>query len=151
MAEPGLAVETVLVPVDGSDEAAAAVDYAVAIADRFDAAIHVVYVLDDEVSRAVEAGELDPDDVAAESRAVFDGLVDRATDVGVSMTSSMAYGFSVTRKLVHPGSVILDCADQVDADFLVIPREAEIEGPAEVLERAAEYVLLYASQPVLSV
>jgi hypothetical protein len=57
----------------------------------------------------------------------------------------------VDRKLTHPGSVILDAADQIGADFLVIPRESAREESADVLEKAAEYVLLYASQPVLSV
>jgi len=39
----------------------------------------------------------------------------------------------------------------VDADFLVVPREPMSGDTGDVLEKAAEYVLLYASQPVLSV
>ena len=70
---------------------------------------------------------------------------------GVAVGSSMAYGFSTMRKTVHPGSVILDCADGLDTDFLVIPRESMAGDQGDVLEKAAEYVLLYASQPVLSV
>ena len=39
----------------------------------------------------------------------------------------------------------------VDADFLVVPREPVTGDREAVLEKAAEYVLSYASQPVLSV
>ena len=42
-------VETVLVPVDGSEEAMEAVEYAVAIAERYDAVIHALYVLGEDV------------------------------------------------------------------------------------------------------
>ena len=38
--------EHVLVPTDGSDPAAAATEHALAIADRFDATIHALYVVD---------------------------------------------------------------------------------------------------------
>ena len=46
--------------------------------------------------------------------------------------------------------MILDIAEEVDADLLVVPRKRDVEAPA-MLEKAAEYVVAYASQPVLSV
>jgi len=143
--------DTVLVPVDGSDESTRAVEYAAAVAAKYDASLHVLYVLGEAVSRAVEAGRLDDADVATESESVFDAAEAIATAHDVPFTHGTAFGFSSSRKLTHPGSVILDAADEVDADFLVIPRETGLEESADVLEKAAEYVLLYASQPVLSV
>ncbi len=144
-------IDTVLVPIDGSDESLEAVDYAVAIAGSYDALVHVVYVLGDEVNRAIASGVVNEDEVVQESQAMFDTISNSAASAGVSMSHSIAYGFSQERITVHPGSVILDSADQIDADFLVIPRESGREESADVLEKAAEYVLLYASQPVLSV
>ncbi len=149
MTEP-LGIETVLVPVDGSDESTEAVEYAVAIADRYEAAVHAMYVLGDEAARAIETGAVEEGDVADESGAYVDIVCEIAESAGVPVSNSIAYGFSTHRKLVHPGSVILDAAEQVDADFLVVPREWGHES-TDVLEKAAEYVLLYASQPVLSV
>ncbi len=143
--------DTVLVPVDGSDESSRAVEYAVAIAGRYDASVHVMYVLGEAATRAIDAGVVADADVAAESDSVLEGAERLAADHGVPVTHSTAFGFSATRKLTHPGSVILDAADQMAADFLVIPRESGREESADVLEKAAEYVLLYASQPVLSV
>lgn len=143
--------DTVLVPVDGSDESARAVEYAVAIADRYDAVLHVMYVLGEAATRAIDAGRVDDADVLAESESVLEAAAAVAAEHGVAATHSTAYGFSPRRKLTHPGSVILDAAEQMAADFLVIPRESGRAESADVLEKAAEYVLLYASQPVLSV
>lgn len=146
-----LEVERVLAPVDGSDESLEAVEYAVAIADRYDAEVHAVYVLGEEVVRAIETDAVDEAEVADDTEAFTDTVREVGLELGVDVVTSIAYGFSTQRKSRHPGSVILDTADAVSADFLVIPREPMTGEPAEVLEKAAEYVLLYASQPVLSV
>lgn len=143
-------VETVLVPIDGSDEAEHAVDYAIAIADRYGAAVHATLVLGEDASRAVEEGTVDDEGMAADARALFSAIARGAESAGVPFSHSVTAGFSTTRKLVHPGSVVLDVAEQIGADFIVIPRESGVEED-DILEKAAEYVLSYASQPVLSV
>ena len=48
-------VETVLVPVDGSEDSTRAAEYAVAIADRYDATLEVLYILGEDVVRAIDA------------------------------------------------------------------------------------------------
>jgi hypothetical protein len=70
---------------------------------------------------------------------------------GTPLNHSSAYGFSASRLTQHPGSVILDSADDVDADFIVLPREPVTGDPDAVIEKAAQYVLAYATRPVLSV
>lgn len=146
-----LDIELVLAPVDGSEESTEAVEYAVAIADKYDATIHAVYVLGEDVVRAIETGAVDEAEVADDTEAFTQQIVEYATDHGVSVTTSTAYGFSTRVKTRHPGSVVLDTAEDLDADFVVVPREPVSGDQGEVLEKAAEYVLLYASQPVLSV
>lgn len=143
-------VETILVPVDGSEESITAVEYATAIAEKYDASLHALYVLGEEVVRGIETDTIDREAVADEAAAFVDVVEGIADEAGVPVTSSTAYGFSTTQKTRHPGSAILDCAEDVDADFIVVPREPSPDEPGEILERAAEYVLLYASQPVLS-
>jgi nucleotide-binding universal stress UspA family protein len=144
-----LAVDLVLVPVDTSEESTDAVAYAAAIAAEYDAALHVVHVLGETVVRAIETGDVDDDRIAADGEAIVEAARGVAADAGVPVSTSVAYGFSTTMKLRHPGSVVLDTAEDVGADFLVVPRESA--GDDGVLAKAAEYVLLYASQPVLSV
>lgn len=144
-------VDTVLVPVDGSDESVTAVEYATAIAAEYDAKLHGIYIFGDTLTRAIEAGVVNEEIAVDESQSFFEDLMAIAEAQAVPFSHSVAYGFSTQRKLVHPGSVVLDAADQMNADFLVIPRETQREAAADVLEKTAEYVLLYASQPVLSV
>jgi nucleotide-binding universal stress UspA family protein len=146
-----LNVDLVLVPVDGSDESMEAVEYAVAIAAEYDAGVHAVYVLGEETARAIEEGAVEEEEVAEETEAFNESARRFAEEHDVELTTSLAYGFSTKIKTRHPGSVVLDTADELNADFLVVPREPVSSDPGEVLEKAAEYVLLYASQPVLSV
>jgi nucleotide-binding universal stress UspA family protein len=144
-------VELVLVPVDGSEESGLAVEYAVSIAAEYDAPVHAVYLLGEEMVRAIEDGTIDEESVAGDHEAFMDSVADYAAEKDVHISHSTAYGFSTRVKTRHPGSAILDTAEEVEADFVVVPREPVSGDPGEVLEKAAEYVLLYASQPVLSV
>lgn len=149
MSEP-VTVDTVLAPVDGSEESITAVEYAVAVADAHDAAVHVVYVLGEEVVRGLESDTIDERSVADDTEAFLDTAVEITDRRDVPAATSTASGFSIRRKTRHPGNAVLDCAEEVDADFIVLPRESTPEA-SKVLDRAAEHVLLYASQPVLSV
>ena len=145
-------VDTVLVAVDGSDESLAALEYAVAIADRYDAEIVALYVLDGAEYRAMTAGEIDPDTISTETQTYLADAKRVATEADVGFRSAVAYGFSSQRKLMHPGSVVLDATEDLQADFIVIPREPISGHPFDgTLAKAAEYTLLYASQPVLAV
>jgi nucleotide-binding universal stress UspA family protein len=138
----------VLAPVDGSEEAERGVEYAIAIAQRYDADLHLLYILDQRVARGIETGDVSAEAVADEHRAFTARVRERLDDIALSHSS--AAGFSDRRLTQTPGSVILDAADEIDADFLVVPREARMEAPNATLGKAALYVLEYASQPVLS-
>lgn len=144
-------VETVLVPVDGSEESFRAVEYGVEIAARYDAGLHLLYVIPEPVMRGMEDGTVDAAAVANETDTFVDDVEAAAADRSVALSTSTAAGFSRMRKTRHPGSVILDTSEGIDADFIVIPREPVTGKPDRMFEKAAEYVLLYASQPVLSV
>jgi nucleotide-binding universal stress UspA family protein len=141
-------VDLVLAPVDGSDESATAARYALAVAAEYGARVHALYVVSESTAAALDDGRLDPVTVRAETDDSLDDLRALAAAAGVPLDASMAYGFSTRVKSRHPGSVVLDVAEALPADFVVVPREPESH---DSLERAAEYVLQYASQPVLSV
>jgi len=142
-------VETVLVPVDGSEASATAAEYAVEVAERYGADVHALFVFDDD---SPDGDGDDANAVDADYRTFLEDVRTLANDRVVVSTSTVR-GFSTQRKSQHPGSVILDRADEVGADFVVVPREgvSSADPPGAVLEKVAEYVLLYASQPVLSV
>ena len=146
-----LEVDLVVVPIDGSDESRRAVEYAVTVADSYGAAVHALYVLGEPTVRAINRGAVDEGDVADDTEAFSELVGEIAAETGVDISTSIAAGFSTSVKTLHPGGVVLDTAEQLDADFIVVPREPAADTESDVLETAAEYVLLYASQPVLSV
>lgn len=143
-------MDTVLVPVDGTEEAEHAVEYAVAIAERYEASVHVLHVLDESVARGVQHGAVDADAVADDHQA-FMQTIHEQVGGAVPIRQSVVLGFSATQLSQHPVGVVLDCADEIGADFIVVPRESVREQPTAMLGKVAQHVLSYASQPVLSV
>jgi nucleotide-binding universal stress UspA family protein len=145
-----LAIDLVLAPVDSSDDSHEAVEYAVAVAERYDADLHLLHLLDERVLQGLETDDISADTVAAQQRSFTADVRDDLAAESVSLSHSSAVGFSSSRLAQTPGSVTLDAADQLDADFLVVPR-VTASSEAHVLGKAALYILEYASQPVLSV
>jgi nucleotide-binding universal stress UspA family protein len=143
-------IDLVLAAVDSSDEAVEAAEYAISIAERYDADLHLLYILDGRVMHGVEVGDVSAETVAQQQRAVTGRIREQLPET-VELSHSGAVGFSPTRLGRTPGSVVLDAADELDADFLVVPRENASGAADEVLGKAALHVLEYASQPVLSV
>ena len=145
-------IELVLAPVDCSDESETAVEYALAIADRYDADLHLLHILDERVTRGLDTGDLSPESVAKQQRSFTGEVRKQCPDLDrISISQSSVLGFSPTRISQTPGSVILDGAEEIEADFIVIPRVTPSGEPDEVLGKASLHVLEYASQPVLSV
>jgi len=144
-----LAPAVVMVAVDGSEESFVATEHAVAIAERYDADIHALYVLDEAVVDALRSANVDAETVAEEIGSFLDGA--RGLEFDGNLTTSSASGYVRSELGRHPGRVILDVAEEVDADVLVVPREPVGGDPGEVLGKAAQHVLAYADQPVLSV
>lgn len=146
-------VGTVLVGVDGSDESSAAAEYAVAIAARYDAELVALHVVDRTEYDAMSAGDRAPESISADGQALLEGIRANAAAAGIESRGATVYGFDVHRKLVHPGSAVLDTAEDIGADFIVLPREPIDGDPGAegTLAKSAEYALLYASQPVLAV
>lgn len=143
-----LDIDQVLVPVDATEQAEDAVRYALGVAERYDATVHVLHIIDEPVKRGIESGEVDAETIADEQMSFVDRANGSADDVPV--THSTVVGFSRSRLRQHPGSSILDVAEDLPADFIIVPRDQGTE-PNETLGKSAQYVVEYASQPVLSV
>jgi len=142
-------IDLVLAPVDGSDKSERAAEYAIAVAERYDADIHLLFVVDERLHRDIEHGDVDPDVVADIHKSFADEIHAQFADsYDGAFDTSAAAAFSETRLMQTPGSVVLDVAEEIGSDFIVVPREADAE---DAVGRAAFYVIEYASQPVLSV
>ena len=83
-----LDIDLVLVPVDGSEESHEAVDYAITVANEYDASVHALYVLGEEVVRGIEHGVVDKSDVADDTEAFTESVAERAEAVGLAHRSA---------------------------------------------------------------
>lgn len=142
-------IDTVLVPIDGTRAAMDAVEYGIAIADRYDASVHALYLLGENAASAIEAGNVRADAIADRGEHIMSEV--RSMADGTRIDHSSACGFSASRLSQHPGTVIVDIAETLDVGFVVVPRQPVTGDSDAVIEKAAEYVLAHASQPVLSV
>lgn len=143
-------IDLVLVALDSSDEAATAAEYAAAIAEQYGADLHLLHVVDQQMRQGLEFGDISAETIAEHHQQMTDEVAPQVPD-SVSLSQSSVIGFSENRLNQTPGSVTLDAAEELDADFLVVPRVTPSGATDEVLGKAALYVLEYATQPVLSV
>ncbi|MEF8887018.1 MAG: universal stress protein [Haloarculaceae archaeon] len=144
-------IELVLTPVDGSEDARRAADYAVAVASRYGADLHLLFVLDQRVAQGIQAGDVEAGAVAATHQEFLSSVRDHPESGPVDIVTSSAAGFSTSSLSRTPGSVVLDAAEELGADFLVVPRETPADDVDVTIGKAALYILQYADQPVLSV
>ncbi len=139
----------ILVPIDFSEPAAAALDYAIALATRFGASLELLHVIDDPVGAGVLAGDgfitQSPEEQAtataeAESRlAAFAS----AAHPRVPMTTTVTHGRAALR--------ICEVAREAPADLIVIGTHGRKGLSHVLLGSVAERVVRHASAPVLTV
>jgi nucleotide-binding universal stress UspA family protein len=147
-----LDIDLVLSAADNTQAAADAAEYAAEIADRYDADLHLLHVIDQRIVHGLETGDLASNLVAERQQWITGHARQHLPEDGsVELTQSGVIGFSEDRLDQTPGTVILTVADNLGADFLVVPRVPAKGSPEEILGKAALYVLEYAEQPVLSV
>ncbi|QIO24610.1 universal stress protein [Haloarcula sp. JP-L23] len=136
--------DTILVPTDGSDVATAAADAAITLADRFDATLHVIHVL--------EPFELPPDVVdedagalAHSGEAAIADIVETATAAGAETTSTVID----TSGQIHEN--IIAYAGKHDVDCIVMGTYGRTGLDRFVLGSVAEQTLRESPIPVLTV
>jgi nucleotide-binding universal stress UspA family protein len=135
--------EHVLVPTDGSEGASRAVEHAVAIADRFGATLHGVYVV--ETRTAYDNDIVDPGEVEAtlrgEGEAALAALSERAAEAGVAVETDVRRG--------APPEEIEAAARELDADLVVLGARGRSAFKERLLGSATERALRAGDLPVL--
>ena len=106
--------DSILLPTDGSDGAAEALDHAIGAAEAYGADLHVVSVVDRRVVLAADADEKEhvEAELAEDAAAAVDDLATRASDAGIEVTTATPEGV--------PYREILAYADDEDVDLLVL-------------------------------
>jgi nucleotide-binding universal stress UspA family protein len=139
--------ETVVIATDGSQSAQRAVRLALDFADRFDAAVHALYVLD--------TGEIDetPDEIRTDLEDALDAAGGRA----LSYVEEAAFASSDGRDVVtsvregDPADEVIDYAQEYDADVIATGTRGRHGDHAFLLGSVAEAVVRRSPLPVLTV
>jgi nucleotide-binding universal stress UspA family protein len=137
------AYDHVLIPTDGSDAAERAAGHGLAVAERYGADVHAVYVVDtttyglEDAPRSVvgllkEGGENAVEAVAAEAR-----------DRNLPVTTDVLRGV--------PEEELLSYADGVGADLVVMGTRGRAAGDDRLLGSTTARVLRRSTVPVLAV
>ncbi|WP_136718421.1 universal stress protein [Halorientalis salina] len=137
--------ETILVPTDGSDVAAGALDHAIDAAQRHDATIHLLYVVDMRVARTAPGlalGDL-RDALEDEGEDALDDLAATVADAGLDVVTTIRQGV--------PDSEILDYVEEIDADFLVMGSSGKSQRERIRVGSVTESLVRAATVPVVSV
>ena len=138
--------ETILFPTDGSETATEAAVHAIDLADRHDADLHVLYVVDHErVSRM--APKLGTDHIKEtlqqEGERATSEIADQAAEAGLETTTSLREG--------APADVISTYADTVGADAIVMGTNGRTGMDRLLLGSVAERVIQTTDLPVTTV
>lgn len=142
-----LNIKNILVPIDFSDCSRKALEYALPVARQFQAAItllhvvHVNYYVTSSEYAAFDYPELIEDTQRAGERRL------------AKLASSVRKRCSVTTVIEtgHPGSIIVDSAKKQRTDLIIISTHGRTGLKRVFLGSTAEYVVRYATCPVLIV
>ncbi|WP_226006113.1 universal stress protein [Natrinema salinisoli] len=137
--------DSILVATDGSEAAATAIDHAIALAQRFDAPLYGIAVVDERTE--YDTGIVDPEEARRhlEERAAgwLADLETTATDGDVSVETTVRSGV--------PHEEILDYAAERDADAVVLGSRGRSSFKGALLGSTVDRVVRTADRPVLVV
>jgi len=136
--------ETILVPTDGSDSANRAVEHALAIADRYGADVRLLYCVESHRygEPALSSAAVVLNRLEERGQALLEEIVDRAENDGVDASWSLCHG--------RPWEEIGACAEEVDADLVVIGYQGLSHSRGRKIGSVAERVVRTADRPVLT-
>ena len=145
--------ETILVPTDGSDIANTAVDHALDLADRYDATVHALYVIDldavdlglgsEQVDRLRQGRLEEMPELENRARSATETVAERATERGIEVVEAVAGG--------RPHRKITSYADDHDVDLIVMGSAGRSGVRRALLGSVAERTLRSTKRPVLVV
>ena len=133
--------DTILVPTDGSEPAAAAARHARLLATELDAAVHVLSVVSDvggrENPRTVAEG------AAADAASLISGEDTSAAGTAIEATTTVREG--------EPAETILTHADEIGADLIVMGTHGRTGVDRVVSGSVTEHVTRHSEVPVFTV
>lgn len=137
-------VETILVPTDGSSGATVAADHAIELAEVFDAALHIVHVVDHTGLGGSGGSAMILEALEERGQQAVDTIIERAEAAGLdSIEASVLSGI--------PARAIVDYADDRGVDIIVMGTHGRTGLDRYLLGSVTEKVVRLADQPTLAV
>jgi nucleotide-binding universal stress UspA family protein len=134
----------ILVPTDGSPASDAAIEHAIDLADRYDARLHALYVVDGAAYSSLEAGaEVVVEALESEGEEATGRVADAAADAGVECVTSVRSGTAY--RSIH------DYVDEHDIDVVVMGTHGRKGLDRYLLGSVTERVVRTSDVPVLTV
>lgn len=138
--------DSILLPTDGSDGAAEALEHAIGAADAYGADLHVISVIDRRVVLAAEQDEKESveTELRDDAAAAVDELATRAGEEGLDVTTATPQGV--------PHREILAYAEEADIELLVLGTHGRTGREKRLnLGSTTERVVKAADRPLLVV
>jgi len=135
--------DTILVSTDGSASATRAVTHALELGELSGAELHAVYVVDTTrfAEPALSSSEIATNDVEAWGQQELDEVADRANALGLDAVVRCCHG--------KPHVEIVEYADQIDADVIVLGYQGHTHADSDQLGSVTDRVVDSAGRPVL--
>ncbi|MCU4752820.1 universal stress protein [Halobacteria archaeon AArc-curdl1] len=136
--------DSVLLPTDGSQASERALEYAIDLAQQYDAALHVMYVID----KAVFAGDVETGTIVTQfeqvGQSVLEEVETEATRAGIETTiTHLGRG--------SPHEAILEYTEEEDIDVVVMGTRGRTGLDRYLLGSVTEKVVRLSDVPVLTV
>lgn len=138
--------DRIMIPTDGSDCSEAAIDHGVAIAEKYDAEVHAVNVMDIRAMSGTSEVTLQNaqlDNLQAQSEDVTEAVADRVREAGLDVTTAIEKGTPAVR--------LLDYADENDIDLITMGTHGRRGLDRYFLGSTTAKVVRTAEMPVLTV
>jgi len=135
--------DAILVPIDGSDVAEAALEHALSLAIETDATVHVLFVADTAQDSVTVVGTDVVDALVREGQSVVERAAATAADRDVPVETAVRQG--------TPAEVIVDYAGEVGVDLVVLGTHGRGGLRRYLLGSVTESVLRTTDVPTLAV
>lgn len=132
--------ETILIPVDGSDTAKRAATVGREFAQRYDARLEVLHVLEDQSRLPGQEGDQTPEE---KGREILDEIVDLTAGSDIEIDTHLVEG--------QPHEAITEHATEIDSDLIVMGRHGRSGLRERLLGTVTDRLLRHTSIPVLTV
>ena len=134
----------ILVPTDGSPASDAAIEHAIDLAERYDATLHALYVVDGAAYSTLEAGaEIVVEALESEGEEATERVADAAESAGVNCETIVTTGTAYRS--------IRDYVDENDVDMIVMGTHGRKGLDRYLLGSVTERVVRTSDVPVLTV